>query len=81
MLLRDRERKYRATKLAAYAQFRHDESDDEVVAPLKLDAPLLHQLRALQPMGYLVPGVPIVHVVVAGSAYEKTYFTPKRLKP
>jgi hypothetical protein len=31
------------------------------------------QLLALQPSGYAVPGIPIVQVVIKGSAYEKEF--------
>ena len=32
------------------------------------------QLKRAQPLGYSIPGVPIVHVVVRGSEYEKRFF-------
>ena len=39
--------------------------------------PLLPQLRAAQPLGYQVPGVPVLMVVVRGSEYERLFVTPK----
>ena len=38
------------------------------------DEPLLPQLVEKQKLGYRIPGIPMVHVWVKGSAYEKEFF-------
>ena len=68
----DRERKYAPAQLKVYVSF-PGEDDAERTVRLNAERPLFEQLRALQPQGYAVPGIPIVHVVVGGSAYEKEF--------
>ena len=66
----DVERKYAAPKLRPYVTFEAD-GGAERWQRLRADAPLLEQLVELQPLGYAIRGVPIIHVLVRGSAYEK----------
>ena len=75
----DEQRRYAAPRLAAYAPLTdpNDPQGREVVRPIGLSEPLLPQLHAAQPMGYRIPGVPVVHVVVRGSAYEKRFFADR----
>ena len=70
----DTERRYKAAGLKAYAPLTRPSDDKELMLPLRADLPLLEQLKRAQPLGYSIPGVPIVHVVVQGSEYEKRFF-------
>ena len=82
----DPQRRYAAPNLHVYAPFLSDIHTDgstgerEVVSRLRPDAPLLPQLQRLQPKGYGVPGVPVLHIVVKGSEYEQRFFL-NRLAP
>ena len=76
----DVERKYRAPKLAGYAPLNRPSDDKELMRPLDLDEPLLEQLKRSQKLGYRIPGVPIVHVVVRGSEYERRFFLDRLAK-
>ena len=69
--------RYAAPAVHLYAPLRHPDDDRELVHRLRADQPLLAQLRAAQPLGYVIPGVPIVHVVVGGSEYERQFFLNK----
>ena len=68
--------RYCAPRLAVYAPFPDPEEADgrEVVTTLKPELPLLPQLVKAQTKGYVIPGVPVLHVVVRGSEYERRYF-------
>ena len=60
---------FRAPHMARYS----GEDDVDRGAKLSAEAPLCAQLLELQATGYAVPGVPIVYVVVRGSAYEHEF--------
>ena len=45
-----------------------------MVSRLRVDEPLLPQLQRLQPRGYAIPGVPVLHILVGGSEYEERFF-------
>lgn len=51
-------------------------SDDErgVVETLRGDLPLIQQLVDKQERGYGIPGIPILHVLVKRSEYEKRFY-------
>ena len=68
----DRERKYVPSRMQLYVTHQGDD-DAERTVPLSADRPLGAQLLALQSSGYVVPGIPIVQVVIKGSAYEKEF--------
>ena len=78
----DTRREYRANDLRAYAMYERDADGKQAAKSLRADRPLLPQLaRAMRDKGgrktgYTIRGIPIVHVVVKGSAYEKQYFLP-----
>ena len=76
----DEFRQYRARRLNVYIPFTHPERDEEVVLPIRVDLPMLDQLRRAQPLGYQIPGVPILNVVVKGSDYEKRFFLNRLAK-
>ena len=66
----DTERKYAARKLQPYVSFEAS-NGRERWQRLRADAPLAKQLVAMQPLGYRIPGIPTVHIVVRGSPYER----------
>ena len=70
----DTERKYAAPALQPYLVLDAD-GEAGVGTCRRLDAStaLLPQLAALCAEGYTVPGVPIVHVVVRRSAFEREF--------
>lgn len=73
----DAQRRYAAPSLAVYAPLSEASSGSrggELVAPLDVGAPLLAQLRALQPKGHAIEGIPVLHVLVRGSEYEARFF-------
>eukprot|EP00900_Chrysochromulina_parva_P013436 jgi/Chrpa1/22093/Chrysochromulina_OHIO_Genome00009484-RA len=75
----DHERRYAVPRLVVYAPFTHHQTDQPAYVRIDIDDALLPQLHALQPLGYEIPGVPILHVVVSGSVYEGHFVTPKVL--
>ena len=75
----DHERRYAVPRLVVYAPFTHHQTDQPAYVRIDIDDALLPQLHALQPLGYEIPGVPILHVVVSGSVYEAHFVTPKVL--
>jgi hypothetical protein len=78
----DTGRRYAAPRLAVYAPFPHPEEDGkEAVLPLRVDQPLLDQLRRAQKEGYRIPGIPVLHVVLKGSEYERDYFLNRLVRP
>lgn len=76
----DTQKRYASPNLHVYAPFLSDVRNDggtgerEVVSRLRPDTPLIGQLQRLQTKGYGIPGVPVLHVVVKGSDYEKRFF-------
>ena len=70
----DAERQYKVPCLNAYAPLTCPTTDTELMRPLRVDAPLLEQLKRAQSLGYEIPGVPVIHVVVKSSEYEKRFF-------
>ena len=56
-----------------YVSFESVDDGAERTVKIAADKPLGAQLLKLQAKGYEVPGVPIVHVVVKGSAYEAEF--------
>jgi Ca2+-binding EF-hand superfamily protein len=75
----DTEGKYAVERLVAYAAFPDPEGDGaaEVAYELAVHKPLLAQLLKLQPVGYRIPGIPMVTVLVRGSEYERLFLLPK----
>ena len=73
----DSERAYRAKKLNAYVSFPSDDDEREVWSALRVDTPLGMQLVQKHRLGYEVPGIPIVQVVLRGSTYERRLFSSK----
>lgn len=69
----DRERKYVPGRMQLYVTYESEEDGAERTASLSAERPLMAQLLALQPAGYTVPGIPVVQVVVKGSAYEAEF--------
>lgn len=49
----------------------------EVVEQIRAEVPLIQQLVSKQERGYGIPGIPLLHVVVRKSDYEKRYFIPR----
>ena len=76
----DTERAYRAPLLNAYAPLTCPTTDKELMRKLRVDLPLLEQLKRAQPLGYTIPGVPVLHIVVRGSAYENRFFLDRLAK-
>ena len=74
----DGRRRYKAPGLHVYVAYTEDakpgEAEREVVSRLRVDEPFLPQLQRLQPKGYAIPGVPVLHVLVGGSEYEERFF-------
>lgn len=77
----DRERKYRPAALSVYLLYLHEADGREVARRIRADFPLGDQLKRAQDdgSGYQIRGIPMLQVVVRGSAYEKKFFTPKML--
>ena len=73
----DRERRYAVPRLAVYAPFTHHDTGQPAYARIEIEKALLPQLHALQPLGYEIPGVPMLQVVVRGSVYEGHFVAPK----
>lgn len=73
----DHERRYAVPRLKVYAPFKHHTTSAQSYAPIAVDKPLLPQLKAAQSLGYEIPGVPTLQVVVGGSVYEGHFITPK----
>ena len=63
-----------------YAPLTEAETDKELMRKLRVDLPLLDQLKRAQPLGYVIPGVPVLHVVVRGSEYERKFFLDRLAK-
>eukprot|EP00747_Dinoflagellata_sp_TGD_P032450 gnl/TRDRNA2_/TRDRNA2_136001_c1_seq1.p1 gnl/TRDRNA2_/TRDRNA2_136001_c1~~gnl/TRDRNA2_/TRDRNA2_136001_c1_seq1.p1 ORF type:complete len:350 (+),score=60.74 gnl/TRDRNA2_/TRDRNA2_136001_c1_seq1:27-1052(+) len=74
----DRERKYRATDLELYVEMPKHGSRERVER-VHANLPLIGQLLEKQARGYGIPGLPILLVVVKGSAYERQYFLNRLL--
>lgn len=53
----------------------------EVVETVRTDLPLLQQLIAKQARGYGIQGIPMLHVLVRGSEYEKRFFLDRVQNP
>lgn len=75
----DRERRYKSADLRIYLSYKHPEDDRDVMLRLRTDLALVDQLVRAQAKGYAVPGIPILHVVVGGSEYERKYVLPAAL--
>ena len=71
----DTERQYASTRLAVYVPLGSSAAEEGVIR-IAPQYPLLAQLKRAQAIGYEIPGVPVVQVVVTGSEYEKRFLTP-----
>ena len=77
----DPQRRYAAPSLRVYAPFADPDDDaKELVHEIDVEMPLLAQLKRAQSLGYAIPGVPVLHVVVKGSDYERQFFLGRRTK-
>ena len=65
----DTKRKYAARQLQPYVSFTAA-NGKERWQRLRADASLPGQLISMQPLGYRIPGIPVVHVVVRNSDFE-----------
>ena len=73
----DHERRYSLGRLAVYAPFQHHETNKPSYVRIRVEEPLMPQLKKAQAIGYEIPGVPTLQVVVQESVYEKHFVLPK----
>jgi len=73
----DHERRYAVPRLAVYAPFAHHKTNAPSYVRIDIDEPLMSQLHRAQPLGYEIPGVPTLQVMVSDSVYEAHFITPK----